>query len=328
MHTRGKETPGPLNDDITTDDLPNTEEEKEEVKKLPIRQLIGGLWWVAQVSRPDIYCALHKCAKWQNKPSRKLWTHIQWILKYLKHTVNYKIVYDRKQKDEGEMYIAQADASFASEPKARSRYGYIINFCGALVCWASQTVERVVTSSTEAECAALVAVVKDGMWVRSFVKDLQIFRCASRMVVYQDNKSAIALTQKGGSHKRSKHFSVEFELLRQCIKQKEIDVRYRSTHELVADMFTKLLTRSVFERHRSSILEEDISGGRKEEDVRGQVEVQGERWYKRQDEERRRGEERQGEARQGEARQGEARQGEARQDEAQQDETRQGEKQQ
>ena len=62
------------------------------------------------ISRPDIVCALHKCASWQNKPSKKLWKHILWIIQYLKHTLSYAIVYERNTRDPD--YLAYCDAYY------------------------------------------------------------------------------------------------------------------------------------------------------------------------------------------------------------------------
>src|SRR3954471_8989357 len=90
--THGRDTPAPLVE-ITEDDQPKTKEEKELAEKLPIRNLIGKLWWLATTSRPDIHCALHKCATHQNKPSEKLWKHLMCILKYLKTTQHYGLVF-------------------------------------------------------------------------------------------------------------------------------------------------------------------------------------------------------------------------------------------
>jgi hypothetical protein len=58
----------------------------KDAEKLPVRNLIGRLWWLALMTRPDIHCALHKCAVWQNKPSRALWKKLIQILKYLAGT--------------------------------------------------------------------------------------------------------------------------------------------------------------------------------------------------------------------------------------------------
>ena len=84
MHAcKERETPSLLTD-MTESDLPKTEEEKERVSKYPVRNLIGRLWWLVLISRPDLNCALHKCAVWQNKPSEKLWKQLLNILRYFK----------------------------------------------------------------------------------------------------------------------------------------------------------------------------------------------------------------------------------------------------
>jgi len=90
----GRDTPAPLVD-INESDLPTTKEEKTLTENMPVRNLIGRLWWLALMSRPDIYCALHKCATHQNKPSQKLWKHLICILKYLKTTETLGLVFSK-----------------------------------------------------------------------------------------------------------------------------------------------------------------------------------------------------------------------------------------
>jgi len=74
-------SPAPV-DDLKEEDVPVDEAEKFEASRIPIRALIGRLWWLALTSRPDIYCSVHKCALWQNKPSQKLWKRAFHILQW------------------------------------------------------------------------------------------------------------------------------------------------------------------------------------------------------------------------------------------------------
>ena len=66
-----RSSPAPVDD--LKEEAPQNEEEKNGAEKIPIRALVGRLWWLALTTRPDIYCSVHKCALWQNKPSMKLW---------------------------------------------------------------------------------------------------------------------------------------------------------------------------------------------------------------------------------------------------------------
>jgi hypothetical protein len=66
----------------------------------------------------------------------------------------------------------------------------------------------------------------------------------------------IALMKGGGKHKRSKHFTIEFDALREYVRQKEIDIRYIETEKMPADMLTKSLGKHIFQVHRDSIMRE------------------------------------------------------------------------
>jgi hypothetical protein len=185
-NSRGRETPAVLKD-ISDDDLPKTEEGKKLAEKLPVRNVIGRLWWLALISRPDIYCALHKCAIWQNKPNDTLWSHLMDILKYLNNTRHIGIVFKRPENffprggvfhgggEDKIILSAVCDSNFANEPGSKSRYGYYFFLEGALTSWVSAHSTRVVTSSTEAECHGLVHTGKENLWQREFVGELGIF---------------------------------------------------------------------------------------------------------------------------------------------------------
>ena len=142
---------------ISDDDAPKTEAEKVEVAKLPCRQIIGSLWWLAGVSRPDIVMATHYASTWTSK---KLWDLLMRILRYLAKTKLLGLCFSRTDFKEV-VLEAFVDASFAGESGFKSRFGYFYFFNGALVSWASQSTSRVVTSSTEAEVNGLVQLGKE-----------------------------------------------------------------------------------------------------------------------------------------------------------------------
>ena len=49
---------------MSDEDLPTTPEQQKQVADLPFLELIGCLWWLAQMTRPDVYVALQKASKW------------------------------------------------------------------------------------------------------------------------------------------------------------------------------------------------------------------------------------------------------------------------
>ena len=56
---------------------------------------IGSFWWLAQISRPDIFYATHRCAKLVNSPCPRLGQRIQKIKDYLSLTPTLGVVFSR-----------------------------------------------------------------------------------------------------------------------------------------------------------------------------------------------------------------------------------------
>jgi len=70
--------------------------------------------------------------------------------------------------------------------------------------------------------------------------------------IYVDNSSAIGLAKKPVFHDRSKHIDTRF-YLRDCIGNKEVEVKYMKTQDQVTDIFTKPLKYDVFAKMRDML---------------------------------------------------------------------------
>jgi hypothetical protein len=85
-----------------------------------------------------------------------------------------------------------------------------------------------------------------------------------------DNKSAIKLAKNSVHHERSKHIDVRYHSIREHIKEKEVRVTHVSSNDQVADIFTKTLSRPLFENCRRKLgmmstrdlrIKEDVENG-------------------------------------------------------------------
>jgi hypothetical protein len=245
MSKRMVTTPG-LPGELKETDVPTKEEERKEAEKLPVRSVIGKLWWLARISRPDIFCALHKCAMWQNKPSQELWKRLQRILQYVASTQEWGIT-SRATGRETPKLRAYCDASFASEKDMKSRIGYLFKFGGALISWESAVASRVVTSSTEAECCALTECAKEHEFLCDFIDCLGIYPALGPATILVDNTATISLTKPAATmHSRSKHFSTEFNFVKERVRLGRIVIEYVRTDEQAADFLTKNLALTPF----------------------------------------------------------------------------------
>jgi hypothetical protein len=233
----------------------NLDRQDDSLKK-EFQSDIGAMWWLAQISRPDIFYAVHRCAKLVNAPNKRLGQRIQKIKDYLSLTPSLGIVF---QKHENSPTLSgYVDAAFAAEEKSVSRVGYFFLFRGNLVSWASENPSRVVTSSTEAECRGLVHFTKENSWHRQLHTELNLFSIGHPTTVYEDNTAAITMANDQGTpHKRSKHFGIEWAYVKEAVQHGEIHPVYVETDLQPADMMTKGLLCPKFQIFRDMIMGAD-----------------------------------------------------------------------
>ncbi|KAL0286691.1 UNVERIFIED_CONTAM: Retrovirus-related Pol polyprotein from transposon TNT 1-94 [Sesamum angustifolium] len=78
--------------------------------------------------------------------------------------------------------------------------------------------------------------------------------------IYCDNKSAIAITKNSVQHSRTKHIDIKYHS-GEATTRGEIELKYCSTEEQLADIFTKELPRNKFEeQHEDRSLQNNIKG--------------------------------------------------------------------
>ena len=61
-------------------------------------------------------------------------------------------------------------------------------------------------------------------------------------IIWCDNINAISLASNPIYHARMKHLEVDYHYIREKVVNKELAVQYVSTHEQIADIFTKGLS--------------------------------------------------------------------------------------
>ncbi|PKA46909.1 Retrovirus-related Pol polyprotein from transposon TNT 1-94 [Apostasia shenzhenica] len=66
--------------------------------------------------------------------------------------------------------------------------------------------------------------------------------------IYIDNKSALALAKNPVFHDRSKHIDIRYHFIRECIAKMEIQLKYIKSQDQVADVFTKPIKSSTFQK--------------------------------------------------------------------------------
>ena len=111
-------------------------EEEELVDQIKYQSAVGSLMYLAISTRPDIAYAVNSLAKFNSKPSKEHWVALKRVLRYLKGTVKYGILY---QKGSMEITIGYSDADWAGDITDRkSTSGYIFMQNGGAISWSSR----------------------------------------------------------------------------------------------------------------------------------------------------------------------------------------------
>jgi hypothetical protein len=202
------------------------------------RQLIGSLLYLAVNTRPDIAASTSILSRKVSCPTELDWTEAKRVLRYLKHTSNYKL----KLGDGGmEGLVGFVDADWGGDKTdGRSMSGVLFQYNGAAICWLSRKQTCVSLSSTEAEYIALSEALKEFAWIESLLEDFHE-PVKRPTTVYEDNQGCIKLARNEKASRNTKHINTRFNFVRDLVESGAIELKYCPTDSMTADLFTKPL---------------------------------------------------------------------------------------
>ena len=121
--------------------LVKTIEECETVDQVLYQSAVGTLLYLSVGTRPDITFAVSNVAKYCAKPNKQHWVAVKRILRYLRGTLNFGILYSNNGSKE---CIGYSDADWAGDLDDRkSTSGYVFQIGGGAVSWRSKKQTRV-----------------------------------------------------------------------------------------------------------------------------------------------------------------------------------------
>ncbi|KAJ0742843.1 putative RNA-directed DNA polymerase [Helianthus annuus] len=224
------------------------------------RQTVGALQY-ATLSRPDIAFAVNKVCQFMHAPTENHWAAVKRILCYLKGTVNYGLLF---RHNTGYQLQAFSDANWTSTLTAfsdsdwagcpidrRSTGGYAIYLGSNLISWSAKKQRTVSRSSTESEYKAIADTVAELIWLKSLLRELGLDSKAPTL--WCDNLGATYLSANPVFHARTKHVEVDYHFVREQVTQGELDIKFISTDDQIADIFTKPLSSQRLEFLRSKL---------------------------------------------------------------------------
>ena len=230
---------------LSSSQCPTSDEEKNEMQKIPYASAIGSLMYAMVCTRPDIAHAVGVVSRFMSNPGKEHWAAVKWILRYLQGTSKMSLCFGK-----GEPILdGFTDSDMAGDVDSRkSTSGYLITFAGGAVTWQSRLQKCVALSTTEAEFIAITEACKELLWLKKFLQELGLKQ--ERYVLHCDSQSAIHLSKNSSFHSRSKHIDVRYHWIRDVLNDKLLQLEKVYTDDNTSDMLTKALTKDKHEKCR------------------------------------------------------------------------------
>ena len=120
----------------------------------------------------------------------------------------------------------------------RSIIGMVLFFGNSPISWSAKKRGTVSRSSIEAEYRALASTTTELYWIRMLLRDFGLF-LPHPPLLWCDNVSALAIATNPVFHARTKHIEVDYHFVREKVLRRDVMLKVISTHDQLADLFTK-----------------------------------------------------------------------------------------
>jgi hypothetical protein len=231
------------------------------------RSIIGKLNYLEKSTRPDLSYAVHQCARFCSDPKKSHATAVKYIGRYLAAMKDKGI----QVKTNSKGFECYVDASHAGDWKqsaatddpttARSRTGYVIQFAGYPIVWASKIQMEIALSVTEAEYIALSTAARGILPLISLAKEAAKAKIIEKVEapqircrIFEDNMGAVEMANVPKMRPRTKHLNIKYHFFRQFVTKGILIVKHIAGEMQVADILMKSLEVMTFQRHRRKIM--------------------------------------------------------------------------
>jgi len=172
------------------------------------------------------------------------------VLHYLKGSLNRALCFTKC--DDGLKLTGYSDASWGSSDERKSITGYCfsLNKNGPLISWKSRKQPTVAISSCEAEYMALAATTQETLFLTQLLYDIDRDCQYEPLTIFDDNQGAVALVENPVHHQPAKHIDIKYHFVCTEFSQGKINVVYLPSEDMVADIFTKSVSRHQLDKFK------------------------------------------------------------------------------
>ena len=198
------------------------------------RSLVGALQYLS-FTRPDLSFAVQQACQYMSTPTQNNLQAAKHILRYLQGTLHFGIAFTPGPISLSAYY----DSDWARDPVDRCSLTSMVLFFGNCpISWFAKKQGIVSRSSTEAEYRALASTTIELYWIRMLLRDFGLF-LPHPPLLWCDNVSALTIATNPVFHARTKHIELDYHFVHEKVLRRDLLIKFISTHDQLADLFTK-----------------------------------------------------------------------------------------
>jgi hypothetical protein len=199
----------------------------DPIAHFPYRECVGCLQFASMGTRFDITYATSNVSRFNSRPTHAHVNAVKRILKYIKGTIDFRIMYGRH----GPLHqlTGYCDADYASDLNDRkSRSGFILRLNNEPIAWDSWKKTCTATSTTESEYVATCLITQEIIWMRRLLNSIRAPQLSPTML-FCDNQSAIQLVRNPVFHQKTKHIDTKYHKIQDANEDGDILITYVNT---------------------------------------------------------------------------------------------------
>eukprot|EP00253_Pinus_taeda_P011441 PITA_11441 len=207
--------PIPVGVRLSAEQCPKTQEEEEDMSRVPYASAVGSLMHAMVCTRPDIAHAVGVLSRFMSKPGKEHWTAVKRVFRLGWRSGLEKI------------------------------YKWVcVYLFGGAVSWMSKKQSVVALSTTEAEYMAATHASKEQVWLQRLCSSMGLVQGAIRIDC--DSQSAIFLAKNPAYHSKTKHIDDQYHFVRDMIEDKKELLVKVDTLKNTVDALTKYVSSKKF----------------------------------------------------------------------------------
>lgn len=213
------------------------------------RQLVSNLIYLT-ATRPDLNFVVSYISRFMTAPKASHWVAAKRVLRYVKGTSNFGILYGRCKDPK---LIGYTNSDWAgSVDDCKSTFGYVFSLGIGAITWTSKKQQAVALSSTKVEYGGTIKASCEAVWLCRMLFDMHMSQ-AGPSPLYTDNQGVLKLAKNLVFHVCTKHVELHCHYIDKLVEDGSVQLQYVPIADQTADMLTKSLSPDKFVKFRGQL---------------------------------------------------------------------------